>query len=182
VTRGAVAGARAARSAAECEDGSAGRALAGAAVGEGDAAGVVDPAGGDPAAARSDATATVTARVCSTRAGELELATSDPEDPSRQLLPELPRAAQAERAGAGLGRPGGVRRRRLDAQGRSGGRVARLADLEVGGLQDLRRPRCAGGGVPHPAAGGPLSLPVAGREGRRSRATIIKSPDFTAGA
>jgi hypothetical protein len=41
----------------EREDGSAGRALAGAAAGEGDAAAVVDPTGGDPAAPRSDAAA-----------------------------------------------------------------------------------------------------------------------------
>src|SRR3954470_4743829 len=38
-----------------------------------------------------------------TRAGEIELAI--PEDPPRQLLPELPRAAPAERAGVGVGDP-----------------------------------------------------------------------------
>ena len=61
----------------------------------------------------------------------------DPEAPPRQLLPELPRAAPALRAGARLGRAGGVRRRRLDAQGRPGGRVARAADLEERGLAHL---------------------------------------------
>ena len=53
----AGAGSRAARPPAQREDRPARRALAGAAAGEGDAARVVDPAGGDPAAARPDATA-----------------------------------------------------------------------------------------------------------------------------
>ena len=53
----------------------------------------------------------------------------DPEDPPRQLLPELPRAAPPLRAGAGVGGAGGLRRRRLDPEGRPGGRVARAADL-----------------------------------------------------
>src|SRR5882724_11664539 len=54
----------------------------------------------------------------------------DPEAAARQLLPELPRAAPAQRASARLCRAGGVYGRRLDAQGRPGGRVARAADLE----------------------------------------------------
>jgi putative transposase len=53
------------------------------------------------------------------------------------LLPELPGAAAALGAGARLGGAGGVRRRRLDPQGRPGRRVARAADLEVGGLPHL---------------------------------------------
>ena len=89
----------------------------------------------------------------------------DPEAAARQLLPELPGAAAAQRAGARLGGAGGVRRRRLDPQGRPGGRVARAADLQERGLADLRRPRRAGRRVPQPAARGPLPVPVAGREG-----------------
>src|SRR5256885_10141209 len=51
-------------------------------------------------------------------------------------------------------------------EGRPGRRVAWAADLEVGGLADLRGPRRAGRRVPEPAARGPLPLPVAGCEGR----------------
>ena len=58
-----------------------------------------------------------------TRVGEIELAI--PKLRSRQLLPELPGAAPPLRAGAGRGRPGGLRQRRLDAQGRPPGRAAR---------------------------------------------------------
>ena len=90
----------------------------------------------------------------------------DPEDPSRQLLPVVPRAAPPVRAGARLGRAGGLRRRRLDPEGRPGRRVAGAADLQERGLADLRRPRRAGRGVPQPAARGPLPVSVAGREGR----------------
>ena len=63
----------------------------------------------------------------------------DPEDPPRQLLPVVPRAASTLRAGAGRGRAGGLRRRRLDPEGRPGRRVARAADLQERGLADLRR-------------------------------------------
>jgi hypothetical protein len=65
----------------------------------------------------------------------------DPEDPARLVLPELPRAAPAQRAGAGVGDPAGVRVRRLDAEGRSAGRVAWSARVALGGVADLRRPR-----------------------------------------
>src|SRR5919197_1470117 len=68
------------------------------------------------------------------------------------------RGARAQRAGARVGRAGGVRRRRLDAQGRPGGRVAGTADLEERGVTDLHGPRRAGRGVPQPAARGPLSV------------------------
>jgi hypothetical protein len=49
----------------------------------------------------------------------------DPEASPEELLPELSGAAQALRARAGGGRPGGLRQRRLDAQGRPPGRAAR---------------------------------------------------------
>jgi hypothetical protein len=41
------------------------------------------------------------------------------------------------RSSARLRRPGGVRRRRLDQEGRPGGRLARAGDLEVGRRKDL---------------------------------------------
>src|SRR5829696_3806314 len=47
---------------------------------------------------------------------------------SRALLPEFPRAAPSQRAGVGERGAGGLRRRRFDAEGRSGCRVARAAD------------------------------------------------------
>ncbi len=90
----------------------------------------------------------------------------DPEDPPRQLLPVVPRAAAALGAGAGVGGPAGVRVRRLDAEGRPAGRVARAARLAERGLADLCRPRRAGRGLPHAAARGPLPVPVARRQGR----------------
>ena len=61
---------------------------------------------------------------------------ADPQAPSGQLLPELPAAAQALRAGAGDGGPAGLCLRRLDAPGRSARREPRAADLA--------RPRSAG--------------------------------------
>ena len=81
-------------------------------------------------------------------------------------FPSFLEPRRRSRAGARLGRAGGLRRRRLDAQGRPGGRVARAADLEERGVADLRRPRRAGRRVPQPAARGPLPVPVAGRQGR----------------
>ena len=99
-----------------------------------------------------------------TRAGEIELAI--PKLRRGQLLPELSRAAPPLGAGAGCGRAGGVRRRRLDPEGRSSGRVAGAAGLEERGVKDLPGTRRAGGGVPQPPARGPLPLSVAGCEGR----------------
>ena len=64
-----------------------------------------------------------------TRAGEIELRS---QAALGQLLPEFPGAAQALRAGAGRRRAGGVRQRRLDAQGRSAGRAARRRRDEQG--------------------------------------------------
>ena len=105
------------------------------------------------------------ARPWATRAGEIELA-----------IPKLRRGSyfpsfleprrRSEQALVG-GRAGGVRRRRLDAEGRPGGRVARAADLEERGLADLRRPGRAGRRVPQPAARGPL--PATSGWTRRSR-------------
>ena len=55
------------------------------------------------------------------------------------VLPELPGAAQAGRAGAGRGRAGGLRQRRLDAQGRPVGRAAgRRRHEQEPGLAPLR--------------------------------------------
>ena len=76
-------------------------------------------------------------RPWSTRAGELELAI--PKIRRGSYFPSFLEPRRAQRAGAGLGRAGGLRRRRLDPQGRPGGRVARAADLEERGLADLRR-------------------------------------------
>ena len=74
-----------------------------------------------------------------TRAGELELA-----------IPKLRRGSyfpsfleprrRSEQALVSVVQEG-LPRRRLDAQGRPGGRVAGAAGLEERGLQDLRRPR-----------------------------------------
>src|SRR3954471_11615817 len=60
----------------------------------------------------------------------------DPEASTRQLLPVVPGAAPPQRAGACLGGAGGVRRRRLDPQGRPGRRVAWAVGLEERGLTD----------------------------------------------
>jgi putative transposase len=60
-----------------------------------------------------------------------------PEAAPRQLLPDLPGAAQALRASAGGGGPGGLCRRRLDAQARPAGGVARAAGLALRGLARL---------------------------------------------
>ena len=96
----------------------------------------------------------------------------DPEAPQGQLLPELPAAEKARRAGARGRRPGGLRGRGLHAQGRPGRRVARPQGLEVRGLAHLRRPRRAGRGLPPASARGSLPLPLPrrqGREGQRRR-------------
>jgi hypothetical protein len=58
----------------------------------------------------------------------------------------------------------GVRRRHLHAQGRPRGRVARLADLEERGLEDLPGARPVGRRHPQPPARGPLPVPLAGRQ------------------
>ena len=112
-------------------------------------------------------------RAWDTRVGEIELAI-----PQAALgpvvLPELSGAAPARRAGAGRGRAGGLRQRRLDAQGRPRGRAARGADDQGPGLAAVRAPGRAGRGVPRAAAGGRLPVPVAGRqagEGARPRRT-----------
>jgi putative transposase len=74
-----------------------------------------------------------------TRAGEIELAI--PKAALGQLLPELSGAAQALRAGARRGRPGGLRQRRLDAQGRPARRAAgRRRDRQGRRLAAVPRP------------------------------------------
>ena len=103
----------------------------------------------------------------------------DPEAAQRQLLPELPRAAHALRAGAGRGRPGGLCQRRLDAQGRPPREPARARRHEQErGQPALRRPRRAGARLPRAAAGGratrtcgwtPRSRRSASRGGVRSQ-------------
>ena len=77
------------------------------------------------------------ARPWATRAGEIELAI--PKLRRGSYFPSFLEPRRRSRAGARLGRAGGVRRRRLHAQGRPGGRVARAADLEERGLAHLRR-------------------------------------------
>ena len=64
---------------------------------------------------------------------------ADPQAPPGQLLPELPGAAPALRAGAAGGGPAGLRLRRLDAPRRPAGREPRAADLQERGQPDLRR-------------------------------------------
>src|SRR4051794_37666595 len=66
---------------------------------------------------------------------------SDPEAAPGQLLPELLASAPARRAGAGRGRPGGLRQRRLHAQGRPPRRADGAASEQGPGLQALSRPR-----------------------------------------
>ena len=56
---------------------------------------------------------------------------ADPQDPPGQLLPVLPAAAQALRAGAGLGGAAGLCLRRLDPARRSARREPRPADQQV---------------------------------------------------
>ena len=90
----------------------------------------------------------------------------DPEAPARQLLPELPGAAPALRAGAGVR---WSRRRTSPASRRA--RSTRWSSRSGCGSRRARsrgsaRPGRAGRGVPQPAARGPLPVPVAGREGR----------------
>ena len=111
-----------------------------------------------------------------TRAGELELA-----------IPKLRRGSyfpsfleprrRSEQALVSVVQEAYVARR-LDAQGRPGGRVARAADLEERGLAHLPGLGRAGRGVPQPAARGPLPVPVArrqGGEGPRRRAASCAS-------
>jgi transposase-like protein len=71
-----------------------------------------------------------------TRAGEIEL--QIPKIRRGQLLPELPAAQEAIRAGAGLRRAAGLRLWRVDAAGRSARRVARASHLALGGQPDRR--------------------------------------------
>jgi transposase-like protein len=66
-------------------------------------------------------------RAWQTRAGEIELAI--PKIRRGSYFPSFSGAAQAQRAGAGRGRAGGLRRWRLDSQGRPAGRVIGVADL-----------------------------------------------------
>ncbi len=90
----------------------------------------------------------------------------------RQLLPQLPRAAQPLGEGPGGGHPGGLRQRRLYAQGRPPGDPARAQRHQQERRQPpLRRPRRAGAPLPRAAAGGRLPVPLAGRQGgARARA------------
>jgi hypothetical protein len=107
-------------------------------------------------------------RTLRTRVGEVEL--QNPEAAPRELLPEPPRALPGLRAGAGRLRPGGVRRRRLDAQGRPAGRGARAGrHVEGPGLAPLPGARRARAGLPGAPALGPLPVPLAGREGREGQ-------------
>ena len=91
---------------------------------------------------------------------------ADPQDPSGQLLPELPAAPLVLRAGAARHRPAGLCLRRQHAAGRSAGRVAWAADLKELGVADRRAARRAGSGVPGTPAGGPLPVCVRRREDR----------------
>ena len=77
-------------------------------------------------------------RAWDTRVGELELAIPQVAV-GPGVLPEVSGAAPARRAGAGRGGPGGLRQRRLDAQGRPRGRAARGADDQGPGVAAVRR-------------------------------------------
>jgi len=104
---------------------------------------------------------------------------ADPEAAPGRLLPLLPRAEEAIRAGAPERGAAGLRLRGVDPQGRPAGRVARPADLAVGGLADLGGPRRADRGFPRQAAGRELSLFLArrqGREGPRRRPGAAQGP------
>jgi Transposase, Mutator family len=84
-----------------------------------------------------------------------------------QLLPLVPGAPPARRAGPGRGRAGGLRQRRLHRQGRPAGRPARPAGHDQRpGLPAVRWPGRAGPSVPGAAPGGRLPVSVAGRQGR----------------
>ena len=73
-----------------------------------------------------------------TRVGELELAIPKLRS-GPAYFPIVSGAAPARRAGAGRGRPGGLRQRRLDPQGRPGRRAARGADEQGPGLAAVPR-------------------------------------------
>ena len=77
------------------------------------------------------------ARTWATRAGEIELAI--PKIRRGSYFPSFLEPRRRSRAGAGERGAGGLRRRRLDPEGRPGGRVAGAADLQERGLADLRR-------------------------------------------
>ena len=66
---------------------------------------------------------------------------SDPEAAPGQLLPELPAAAPACRAGAGRGRPGGLCQRRLDQEGRPSRRADGAASDQGSSLAAVPRSR-----------------------------------------
>src|SRR5881396_1494833 len=91
----------------------------------------------------------------------------DPQAALRQLHAVDPRAAPARRAGARRRRPGGLRQRRLDAQGRPARRAARAAGHEQRpGLAAVPRPGRAGADLPRAPAGRPLPVPLARWQGR----------------
>ena len=77
------------------------------------------------------------ARSWATRAGEIELAI--PKLRRGSYFPSFLEPRRRSEQALVLGRAGGLRRRRLDQEGRSGRRVARAADLQERGLADLRR-------------------------------------------
>src|SRR2546428_7172563 len=116
------------------EDGSARCALAGAAVGEGDAARVVDPAGADPRAARPDAAAQGAGR------GPAPLGSAPARLPLARGLALLA-LEPAQAAGAALGRRAPALRAGAPA-GRlaagSDGRAARAAGHGRRGAASLR--------------------------------------------
>ena len=98
---------------------------------------------------------------------------ADPKDPSGQLLPELPAAAQAQRAGACLCRPAGL----MSAVSRPGGSIsssrASVCAQQERGQPHRRATRRAGPSVPRAAVRRAAPLPVRrrqGREGPRRRA------------
>jgi hypothetical protein len=83
-----------------------------------------------------------------------------------QLLPELLGAAPAGRAGAGRGGPGGLRQRGVDpAGGPAGGAAGHRRHVQGPGIAVVPRAGRAGAGVRGAAAGGPLPVPVVGRQG-----------------
>ena len=98
----------------------------------------------------------------------------------RQLLPELPRAAQPLGEGARGRHPGGLRQRRQYAQGRPARDPARPRRHE----QERREPpllgaRRAGALLPRAPPGGRLPLPLAGRQGgarQRARRGASQGP------
>ena len=91
---------------------------------------------------------------------------ADPQAAPGQLLPQLVAAAQALRAGAGVGGPVGLCVRGLDAPRRSARGEPRAAHQQVRGQPDRRVARRAGPGVSVAAAGGPLPVSVCRRQGR----------------